>query len=136
MFRFVTLAGNERTDSFNSYVTRRAKRVKRGRQASACSCAVPPLPPCLSERVSAFRTFILLNHFHDSKEMPFSKTQASFLRSFLVAESTVCRSQWPRGLRHEPSSPARTLGSWVQISLKAWMSVCAFILCLCCPVYR
>jgi hypothetical protein len=33
------------------------------------------------------------------------------------------RSQWPRGLRREPSSPARTLGSWVWIPLKAWMSV-------------
>jgi hypothetical protein len=34
------------------------------------------------------------------------------------------RSQWPRGLRHGPSSPARTLGSWVLIPLKAWISVC------------
>jgi hypothetical protein len=42
------------------------------------------------------------------------------------------RSQWPRGLRHEMSSPAQTMGLWVQIQLKARMS--AFILCLCCPV--
>jgi hypothetical protein len=27
----------------------------------------------------------------------------------------ICRSRWPRGLRHEMSSPARTLGSWVGI---------------------
>jgi hypothetical protein len=40
------------------------------------------------------------------------------------------RSQWPRGLRHELSSLARILGSWVRIPLKAWMS--AFILYLCC----
>jgi hypothetical protein len=33
------------------------------------------------------------------------------------------------------SSLVRTLGSWVRIQLKAWMSVCAFILCSCCPVY-
>jgi hypothetical protein len=40
-------------------------------------------------------------------------------------------TQWPRGLRHELSSVARTLGSWVRIQLKAWMSVlCAFILCV------
>jgi hypothetical protein len=45
-------------------------------------------------------------------------------------------SQWPCGLRHELSSPSRMLGSWVRIPLKAWMSVCAFILCLCCPVCR
>jgi hypothetical protein len=36
------------------------------------------------------------------------------------------RSQWPRGLRHEPSSPTRTLGSWVRIPLEAWMSVCVY----------
>jgi hypothetical protein len=42
------------------------------------------------------------------------------------------RSQWPRGLRHELSSPAPTL-SWVRILLEAWMflcDLCAFILCL------
>jgi hypothetical protein len=48
--------------------------------------------------------------------------------------SVKSRSQWARGLRHEPSSLPRTLRSWVRIPLKAWMSVCAFILCLCCPV--
>jgi hypothetical protein len=30
------------------------------------------------------------------------------------------------GVRHEPSSPARTLGSWIRISLEAWMSVCVY----------
>jgi hypothetical protein len=40
------------------------------------------------------------------------------------------RSQWPRGLRHELSSLAPTLGSWIRIPLNAWMSVCAFILCV------
>jgi hypothetical protein len=34
-----------------------------------------------------------------------------------------CRSQWPRDLRHKPSSPARTLGLWVRILLEARMSV-------------
>jgi hypothetical protein len=38
----------------------------------------------------------------------------------------VCRSQWPPGLMHEPSSLARTLGSWVPIQFKAWMSVCVY----------
>jgi hypothetical protein len=33
------------------------------------------------------------------------------------------RSQRLRGLRHEPSSSVRTLGSWVRIPLEAWMSV-------------
>jgi hypothetical protein len=37
------------------------------------------------------------------------------------------RSQWPQGLRHEPSSPTQTLGSWVRIPLGAWMYIYAFI---------
>jgi hypothetical protein len=37
----------------------------------------------------------------------------------------IGRSQWPRGLRHELSSPARTLGSWIRIPLE-WMSVCSY----------
>jgi hypothetical protein len=34
-----------------------------------------------------------------------------------------------RGLRHELSSFARTLRSWVRIQLKAWMSVCDYSVC-------
>jgi hypothetical protein len=47
----------------------------------------------------------------------------------LVFNCDICdfgRSTWPRGLRHKLSSPARTLGSWVRIPLKAWMSVCIY----------
>jgi hypothetical protein len=36
------------------------------------------------------------------------------------------RPQWLHGLKHEPSSPARTRRSWVRIPLKAWMSVCVY----------
>jgi hypothetical protein len=36
------------------------------------------------------------------------------------------RSHWPCGLRHGPSLLTRTLGSWVLIPLKAWMSVCVY----------
>jgi hypothetical protein len=42
-------------------------------------------------------------------------------------------TQWPHGLRHEPSSPARTLGSWVRITLESWIAVCiyfVFVLCM------
>jgi hypothetical protein len=53
-----------------------------------------------------------------------------------ISFSQHCRSQWSRGLRPALSSIARTLGSWVRIPLKAWMFVCASILCLCCPVCR
>jgi hypothetical protein len=36
------------------------------------------------------------------------------------------RSQWPRGLRHEPSSPARTLESWIRIQMQIWTFVCVY----------
>jgi hypothetical protein len=46
------------------------------------------------------------------------------------------QSQLSRGLRHELSSLARTLVSWVRIPLKSWLFVYAFIPCLCCPLCR
>jgi hypothetical protein len=45
---------------------------------------------------------------------------------FIRSEELMSPSKWPRGLRHELSSLARTLGSWVRIPLKAWMSVCIY----------
>jgi hypothetical protein len=36
------------------------------------------------------------------------------------------RSQWPRGLSHEPSSSARTMGLWIRIQIEAWMSLCVY----------
>jgi hypothetical protein len=51
--------------------------------------------------------------------------------------SVYRRSQWLCGRRHELSSLTQTLGSWVRIPLKAWMSVLyAFILPLCCRLRR
>jgi hypothetical protein len=57
---------------------------------------------------------------------------STFSENF-ISISHLRRSQWPRGLKHELSSPAPTLRSWVRIPLEAWMFVCAlcaFILCL------
>jgi hypothetical protein len=34
--------------------------------------------------------------------------------------------QRPHGLKHKMSSPAQTLGSWVRIPLKEWMSLCVY----------
>jgi hypothetical protein len=48
-----------------------------------------------------------------------------------IPVSPKCRSQWPRGLRHEPSSRARRLRSWVRIPLKTWMPVCVRLFCVC-----
>jgi hypothetical protein len=36
------------------------------------------------------------------------------------------QSEWPRGLRHELPSLARTLESWVWIPVEAWMSMCVY----------
>jgi hypothetical protein len=38
------------------------------------------------------------------------------------------------GSKHELSSPAQALGLWLRIPFEAWLF--AFILCLCCPVYK
>jgi hypothetical protein len=38
-------------------------------------------------------------------------------KTFVIANEGRSRSQWPRRVRHELSSPARTLGSWVWILL-------------------
>jgi hypothetical protein len=50
----------------------------------------------------------------------------------LLCRRTYSRPQWSRCLRHELSSFARKLGSWVRIPLKAWMfGVCMRLFCVC-----
>jgi hypothetical protein len=51
-------------------------------------------------------------------------------RYFRVQYYVISRSQWPRGLRHELSTAARTPGSWVQNSTPV-MDVCIHLFCLC-----
>jgi hypothetical protein len=46
--------------------------------------------------------------------------------NFRLVYCIGCRSQCPNGLRHEVSSPAETLGSWVRIPLEALMFVCVY----------
>jgi hypothetical protein len=46
--------------------------------------------------------------------------------NILTIANYKCRSKWPRGLRHEMCSFARTLESWVRIPLKVRMSVCVY----------
>jgi hypothetical protein len=47
----------------------------------------------------------------------------------IVVNSSTCRSQWPRGLRHR-SAVARLLRLWFRIPPGAWIFVC----CECCQV--
>jgi hypothetical protein len=86
-----------------------------------------PVPPC------KYRECHRLHHgrflplpVRDSLFQPFD---AFLNRLFNDGDRLISRSLWPRGLGHELSSPAWTLGSWVRIPLESWMSVCAFILC-------
>jgi hypothetical protein len=53
-----------------------------------------------------------------------------YIATFHWTNLVIHQSQRPRGLRHELSSLARTLRSWVWIPLEACVYVlCAFILC-------
>jgi hypothetical protein len=74
----------------------------------------------------AYNIFLYIQHFNEIraqyKEIEIQDTQHQY-----------GRPQWSRSLRHEMSSTAQTLRSWVLIPLRAWTF--AFILCLCCPVY-
>jgi hypothetical protein len=47
---------------------------------------------------------------------------------FSLSINILCRSQWPRGLRHR-SAAAWLLGSRVRIPLRAWMFVSCVVLC-------
>jgi hypothetical protein len=53
-----------------------------------------------------------------------------FVVIFVTVTNSVRRSQWSSGLRHELSLLAWTLGSWVRISLQAWMFACLFCVCV------
>jgi hypothetical protein len=69
------------------------------------------------------RTTILATgnqHIHSSQYRPVR--ELGVFLAILVAG----RSEWPRDLRHELSTLARTLGSWVQIPLEEWMSACLY----------
>jgi hypothetical protein len=63
------------------------------------------------------QTFLMI-HFNISV-YAYIFQEASFLHVFHLVYCTCRRSQWPRGLRHELSSPAQTLGSWVRIPPEA-----------------
>jgi hypothetical protein len=45
------------------------------------------------------------------------------MSQFPIGPSIEIRSQWQSGLRYELFSPAQTPGSWIRISLEAWMFV-------------
>jgi hypothetical protein len=70
-------------------------------------------------------TFWLSSHIlHHYVSM--TQTQIYYLRH----STTHSRLHWSCDLRHELSSLARTLGSWVRIQLKRHGCLCLFILCV------
>jgi hypothetical protein len=72
----------------------------------------------------------------EARKLCTNEESINLLRHALLIANSCCsntskwidvgRSQWPRGLRHELSSPAQTLRTWVRIPLKAWMLVCIY----------
>jgi hypothetical protein len=72
------------------------------------------------------RKLKLVGQFHFHR---FPAWLLAIIKNCIYMLHVYYRTQWLRGIRHEMYSPARTLGSWVRMSLRAWMSV--FILCLC-----
>jgi hypothetical protein len=67
-------------------------------------------------RISAGRASIMMVDFHS---LPHSLHEIARLLH------KNYRSQWPHGLKQEPSSHAVALGSWVRIPLEVWM--CVFV---------
>jgi hypothetical protein len=71
-------------------------------------------------------------HFSEGSNLPFIfiyklfRTDKWIWTRFARCEVPMGRSQWPRSLRHEMSSPAWTLRSWARIPLEAWMFVCVY----------
>jgi hypothetical protein len=78
----------------------------------SCSCACCFQPYNLTRWGSAI---YYQYHWPHSRMIQYDKVRAN-----------ASRSRWRRGLRHELSSLTRTLGSWVRIPFKAWMSVSVY----------
>jgi hypothetical protein len=89
------------------------------------------LPECIhSRRFHSSRVASIRTHIEAEAGLCRTSVGISLLPCFHTHTEHWGRSQWPRGLRHELSSPPQTLGSWVRIALKAWMSVCIYSVCV------
>jgi hypothetical protein len=81
------------------------------------------------------REGVVMNYFHKYNDFIITNllTVVQSLEKFQELygiKKFTSKSKWPRGLRHELSSPARTMGSGVRIPLKAWMFVCVYSVCV------
>jgi hypothetical protein len=87
----------------------------------------PPTIPLIPES----RSYTLINSVSTHSTMQLSLFSLTHCTGFSGAKFDAGRSTCPRGLRHERSSPARTLGSCVRIPFKAWMSAFILFVLLC-----
>jgi hypothetical protein len=84
-----------------------------------------------SERFPRYSYFTVQYSVHCADEKHAMSSQELQSALMLTVEfSKMYYTSWPRGLRHKPSPPARTLGLWVRITLEAWMSVCVYSVCV------
>jgi hypothetical protein len=84
---------------------------------------------CMTGESYVFLFYAILCMKCITSSCPYISLHVSFpklMTGFNLGIGSLRRSKWPRGLRHELSSSARTLGSWVRIPLEAWMSVCVY----------
>jgi hypothetical protein len=67
----------------------------------------------------------LISHRGEPKRVDsgFTMVEVTLRQDFHTVLLLFSLSLWPHSLRHELSSPAQTLGSWVRIPLEALMSV-------------
>jgi hypothetical protein len=97
--------------------------ISRLQQIAECFCDI--LSQCCSRPTIIF--YSSEDTFSYLTSLSVVILRASFSESssseFRLGDRLSCRSQWLRGLRHELSSLARRLGSWVRIPHKSWMSV-------------
>jgi hypothetical protein len=96
---------------------RTTRRFHNNRQAS---CNTP-----LAEtfRIAVLSLYLAKLNFQKQTHVIITDKGTGFCKIwYLILLRTVsCRSQWPRGQRHEPSSSAPTLWPWVRIPLEIWM---------------
>jgi hypothetical protein len=70
--------------------------------------------------------FFCMYRWNSSTSFSETDEENYWVINFHSLQEAHSRSQWPRGLRHDPSSPSRTLGPWVRILFKAWICVCVY----------